>query len=77
MGRDGGSVRRIRGVLRNGGRPGRDRDRPGDPLRPPVELVEYEEGQHGVGLGLNTKLPLAGWSVKLDEWMRKRGLLEK
>jgi acetyl esterase/lipase len=43
----------------------------------PVELVEYEEGRHGVGLGLNTKLPLAGWSVKLDEWMRKRGLLEK
>ncbi len=43
----------------------------------PVELVEYEEGQHGVGLGLNTNLPLAGWSVKLDEWMRKRGLLEK
>ncbi len=43
----------------------------------PVELVEYEEGQHGVGLGLNTKSPLAGWSVKLDEWMRKRGLLER
>ena len=43
----------------------------------PVELVEYEEGQHGVGLGLNTNLPLAGWSVKLDEWLRKRGLLER
>jgi acetyl esterase/lipase len=43
----------------------------------PVELVEYEEGRHGVGLGLNTNLPLAEWSVKLDEWMRKRGLLER
>ena len=43
----------------------------------PVELVEYQKGQHGVGLGLNTELPLAGWSVKLDEWMTKRGLLEK
>jgi acetyl esterase/lipase len=43
----------------------------------PVDLVEYQKGQHGVGLGLNTKLPLAGWSVKLDEWMTKRGLLEK
>jgi hypothetical protein len=30
-----------------------------------------------VGLGLNTNLPLAEWSVKLDEWMRKRGLLER
>ena len=43
----------------------------------PVELVEYEKGQHGVGLGLNTKLPLAEWSVKLEEWMKKRGVLEK
>ena len=43
----------------------------------PVELVEYQKGRHGVGLGLNTNLPLAGWSVKLDEWMRQRGLLEK
>ena len=42
-----------------------------------VELVEYEKGQHGVGLGLNTKLPLAGWSVKLEAWMAKRGLLKK
>ncbi len=37
----------------------------------PVELVEYEKGGHGVGLGLNTKLPLAEWSVKLDEWLKK------
>jgi acetyl esterase/lipase len=43
----------------------------------PVELVEYEKGAHGVGLGLNTKLPLAEWSVKLEEWMKKRGLLGK
>ena len=43
----------------------------------PVDLVEYEKGQHGVGLGLNTKLPLAAWSVKLEEWMGKRGLLKK
>ena len=42
----------------------------------PVELVEYQKGQHGVGLGLNTKLPLAGWSVKLDEWMKKQGLFK-
>ncbi len=42
----------------------------------PVELVEYEEGQHGVGLALESKLPLAGWSVKLDEWLTKRGLLK-
>ena len=43
----------------------------------PVELVEYEEGQHGVGLGLNTNLPLAGWSLKLKEWMWTRGFLER
>jgi len=43
----------------------------------PVELVEYEKGSHGVGLGLSTKLPLAEWSVKLEEWLKKRGLLEK
>ena len=42
-----------------------------------VELVEYEKGQHGVGLGLNSKLPLAEWPTKLEEWMKKRGLLEK
>lgn len=43
----------------------------------PVELVEYEKGQHGVGLGLNSKMPYAEWSVKLEEWMKKRELLEK
>jgi len=43
----------------------------------PVELVEYEKGAHGVGLGLNSKLPLAEWPTKLEEWMKKRGLFEK
>jgi acetyl esterase/lipase len=43
----------------------------------PVELVEYEKGQHGVGLGTNTKLPLAEWPMKLEEWMKKRGLFKK
>jgi acetyl esterase/lipase len=43
----------------------------------PVELAEYEKGGHGVGLGLKTKLPLAEWSVKLEEWMKKRDLLGK
>jgi acetyl esterase/lipase len=43
----------------------------------PVELVEYEKGQHGVGLGLNSKLPLAEWPTRLEHWMKKRGLLEK
>jgi len=43
----------------------------------PVELVEYEKGRHGVGLGVNSGLPLAEWPTKLEEWMKKRGLLEK
>lgn len=43
----------------------------------PVELVEYEKGAHGVGLGLKSKLPLAEWPTKLEAWMKKRGLLEK
>jgi acetyl esterase/lipase len=43
----------------------------------PVELVEYEKGQHGVGLGLGAKFPYAEWSVKLEEWLTKRGLLGK
>lgn len=43
----------------------------------PVELVEYEKGAHGVGLGLNSKLPLAEWSVKLEAWLKARGVLEK
>lgn len=42
----------------------------------PVELVEYEKGRHGVGLGQKTGLPLAEWPEKLEGWMKKRGLLE-
>lgn len=43
----------------------------------PVELVEYEKGQHGVGLGLRSGLPLADWSNKLEAWMKDRGLLTR
>jgi acetyl esterase/lipase len=43
----------------------------------PVELVEYEKGRHGVGLGKNSNLPLEEWPTKLEEWMKKRGLFEK
>ena len=43
----------------------------------PVELVEYEKGVHGVGLGLKSGLPLADWSNKLEAWMKARGLLTR
>ncbi|MFM8274861.1 MAG: alpha/beta hydrolase [Gemmata sp.] len=43
----------------------------------PVELVEYEKGGHGVGLGLKSNLPLADWSNKLEAWMKGRGLLAR
>jgi acetyl esterase/lipase len=45
----------------------------------PVELVEYEKGRHGVGLGNNAKDPpeLKEWPMKLDKWMQGRGLLPK
>jgi len=43
----------------------------------PVELVEYEKGAHGVGLGLKSGLPLADWSNKLEAWMKARGLLTR
>jgi acetyl esterase/lipase len=43
----------------------------------PVELVEYEKGGHGVGLGLKSGLPLADWSNKLETWMKGRGLLTR
>ena len=43
----------------------------------PVELVEYEKGAHGVGLGLKSGLPLADWSNKLEAWMKGRGLLAR
>jgi dipeptidyl aminopeptidase/acylaminoacyl peptidase len=43
----------------------------------PVELVEYEKGAHGVGLGLKSNLPLADWSQKLETWMKGRELLTR
>lgn len=45
----------------------------------PVELVEYEKGRHGVGLGNNAKDPpeLKEWPVKLEKWMQGRGLVPK
>ena len=45
----------------------------------PVELVEVEKGQHGVGLaqGKNFSAELNAWPEKLEAWMKKRGLLEK
>ncbi len=41
----------------------------------PVELVEYEKGSHGVGLGLKSNLPLADWSNRLEAWLKGRHLL--
>ena len=39
-----------------------------------AELVVYDEGPHGVGLG--TKHPaVKDWPVKLEDWLRKRKLL--
>jgi len=43
----------------------------------PVELVEYEKGQHGVGLGTNSKLPLVEWPMRLETWLKSRALLPK
>jgi acetyl esterase/lipase len=45
----------------------------------PVEYVEIEKGQHGVGLaqGKNFTPELNAWPEKLEAWMKKRGLLEK
>jgi acetyl esterase/lipase len=45
----------------------------------PVELVEYEKGRHGVGLGNGKNDPpeLKEWPVKLEKWMQERGLLPK
>jgi acetyl esterase/lipase len=41
----------------------------------PVKLVEYEKGQHGVGLGTKTNLPLREWPNQLEAWFRERQLL--
>ena len=45
----------------------------------PVELVEYEKGRHGVGLGNGKNDPpeLKEWPIKLEKWMQSRGLLPK
>ena len=44
----------------------------------PVELVTYEKGAHGLGLGLkNPDLPFAQWPAALVKWMDGRKLLEK
>ncbi len=45
----------------------------------PVELIEYEKGPHGVGLGNGKGLPpdLKTWPDKLEAWMKTRGLFEK
>ncbi len=39
-----------------------------------AELVLYDEGPHGVGLGARHEA-VKGWPVKLENWLRKRGLL--
>jgi acetyl esterase/lipase len=43
----------------------------------PVELVEYEKGAHGLGLGKNAPADYSTWPDKLEAWMKKRGLMEK
>lgn len=43
----------------------------------PVRLVEYEKGQHGVGLGTKTNLPLREWPNQLEAWLKERGLLSR
>ena len=42
----------------------------------PVELVTFEKGGHGFGLGVNGGDP-ATWPAKCAEWMKGRGLLER
>jgi len=41
----------------------------------PVELHLYEQGGHGFGLG-KTKGAVGSWTVRCEDWMRGRGLLE-
>lgn len=47
-----------------------------------AELYAVEKGRHGVGLGIDPKWTggekaVAGWTEKLEAWMKKRGLLGK
>lgn len=41
----------------------------------PVELHLYEQGGHGFGLG-KTKGAVGSWTVRCEDWLRGRGLLE-
>ncbi|QVL33329.1 alpha/beta hydrolase [Telmatocola sphagniphila] len=44
----------------------------------PVQLVTYEKGQHGLGLGNTVKdLPFSKWPDELIKWMNSRKLLDK
>lgn len=45
----------------------------------PVELVEYEKGRHGVGLGNGKNDPpeLKEWPVKLEKWLKTQGVFGK
>jgi acetyl esterase/lipase len=43
----------------------------------PVKLVEYQKGQHGVGLGAKTGLPLKEWPNELEKWLKSSGFLDK
>jgi acetyl esterase/lipase len=44
----------------------------------PAELHLYEEGVHGLGLGLKRKdLPFASWPDRCLAWLERRGVLKK
>jgi acetyl esterase/lipase len=40
----------------------------------PVEMHIYEEGGHGFGVR-QTGRPVSGWTDRLADWMRRRGIL--
>ena len=42
----------------------------------PGELHLYQNGPHGVGLALNDPV-LSSWPLRLDAWLRVRGLLDR
>jgi acetyl esterase/lipase len=42
----------------------------------PVELLVYERGEHGFGLGGSDPV-LSGWPAQCAAWMKGRGLLQK